>query len=105
MSNSGLTRPVVPVLPYLKLYVLRLRCLLFVARNFTKVRPVGSKTHRTVIQTLRMTTQLQTTIPSERTAEILKILFQKQTWLACQICSMTVAVLRQQRLFYLAFIN
>ena len=31
----------------------------------TKVRPVGSKTQRTVMHTLRMTTQLQTTIPAE----------------------------------------
>lgn len=46
-----------------RLYVRRLRCLLLVALSLTKVRPVGSKTQRTVMQTLRMTTQLQTTIP------------------------------------------
>lgn len=51
---------------YRRLYVLRLRCLRFVARSLTKVRPVGSKTHRTVMQTLRMTTQLHTTIPAKK---------------------------------------
>lgn len=54
------------MLLYRRLYVLRLRCLRFVARSLTKVRPVGSKTHRTVMQTLRMTTQLHTTIPAKK---------------------------------------
>lgn len=42
-----------------------MRCRLLVALSLTKVRPVGSKTQRTVMHTLRMTTQLQTTIPEE----------------------------------------
>lgn len=57
------------MLLYRRLYVLKLRCLRFVARSLTKVRPVGSKTHRTVMQTLKMTTQLHTTIPTKKEEE------------------------------------
>lgn len=50
---------------YLSVYVVRLRWRRRVAFSLTKVRPVGSNVHISVMHTLRMTSQLHTTMPAK----------------------------------------
>lgn len=58
--------------------MVRLRCLRRVAFSFTNVRPVGSKVHMRVIQTLNITSQLHETMPAENVEIAFEIVPEKR---------------------------